>query len=101
MIFYYPVLGKTALLIFVDRQLSLDPNESLLFIKCFNVEPPYRRFYQLALAGISRTSEMVYGESITELDQSRAVSLIEALRDGKRIRLERPAAAVGVSHTTQ
>ena len=80
--FLLPGARENGVAHFVDRQLSLDPNESLLFIKCFSVEPPYRRFYQLALAGISRTSEMVYGESITELDQSRAVSLIESLRDG-------------------
>ena len=67
---------------FVDRQLSLDPNDSLLFIKCFNVEPPYQGFYQSALTAISRTSKAVYGESITRLDQDSAVSLIESLRDG-------------------
>ena len=67
---------------FVDHQLSLDPNDSLLFLKCFNVQPPYRDFYRSALAEISRTGETVYGESITELGQENAVSLIESLRDG-------------------
>ena len=67
---------------FVDRQLMQDPNDSLLFIKCFNVEPPYENFYRSALAGISRVSETVYGRSIMELDQADAASLIESLRDG-------------------
>ena len=60
-----------------------DPNDSLLFIKCFNVEPPYENFYRSALAEISRVSESVYGKSITELDQAGAATLIESLRDGK------------------
>ena len=67
---------------FVDRQLMQDPNDSLLFIKCFNVEPPYENFYRSALAEISRVSEMVYGKSITELDQADTAALIESLRDG-------------------
>ncbi len=67
---------------FVDRQLSLDPNDSMLFIKCFNLEPPYLDFYRPALAEISRVSKTVYGADIAELDQGGAKSLIESLRDG-------------------
>ena len=67
---------------FVDSQLTLDPNDSLLFIKCFNLEPPYLAFYRSALAEISRVSQTVYGAGITELDQAGAATLIEALRDG-------------------
>ncbi len=67
---------------FVDRQLLLDPDYSLLFIKCFNVQPPYSDFYRVALAEISRLSETGYGKSITALDQASAVSMIESLRDG-------------------
>ena len=80
--FLLPGARENGVAHFVDRQLSLDPNESLLFIKCFNVEPPYQEFYRSALAEISRVSEMVYGRSITELDQADAASLIESLRDG-------------------
>ena len=67
---------------FVDRQLSLDPNDSLLFIKSFNIQPPYSEFYRSALAEVNRYSEMVYGNSITRLSQADAVTLIESLRDG-------------------
>ena len=67
---------------FVDSQLSLDPNDSLLFIKCFNIEPPYSDFYRSALAELDRYSEMVYGNGITGLSRTDAVTLIESLRDG-------------------
>ena len=67
---------------FVDGQLSLDPNDSLLFIKCFNIEPPYSDFYRAALAELDRYSEMVYGNSVAELDPADAVTLIESLQDG-------------------
>ena len=67
---------------FVDSQLTLDSNDSLLFIKCFNVQPPYRDFYRSALAEISRASETIYGKGITGLDQADAATLIEVLRDG-------------------
>ena len=67
---------------FVDSQLLLDPNDSLLFIKSFNIEPPYSDFYRSALAELNRYSEMVYGNSITGLSQADAVTVIESLRDG-------------------
>ena len=67
---------------FVDSQLSLDPNDSLLFIKCFNIEPPYSDFYRSALAELNRYSEMAYGNGITGLSRTDAVTLIESLRDG-------------------
>ena len=67
---------------FVDRQLSLEPNDSLLFIKCFNLEPPYLDFYRSALAQISQLAETVYGAGAGELDQAGAASLISSLRDG-------------------
>ena len=67
---------------FVDSQLTLDTADSMLFIKCFELEQPFPDFYRSALAEISRVSETVYGKSIVELDQAGAVSLIESLRDG-------------------
>ena len=67
---------------FVDHQLSLDPDDSLLFIKCFNVQPPYSDFYRPALAELSRLGETGYGKSIVGLDQADAATLIEAVRDG-------------------
>lgn len=66
---------------FVDRQLSLDPNDSLLFIKCFNLEPPYLDFYRAALAEIDRVSATVYGAGRAGLNQAGATALIESLRD--------------------
>ena len=68
---------------FVDKQLGLDPNDSLLFLKCFNVQPPYLEFYRAALAEIDRLSKTEYGKAVSELDEAGAVKLIEALRDGK------------------
>ena len=68
---------------FVDRQLTFDPNDSMLFIKCFNVRPPYRDFYKSSLKGIDLSSKAIYGKSITGLDQADAAKLIEAMRDGK------------------
>ena len=67
---------------FVDRQLALDPADSLLFVKCFELEQPFPDFYRSALAEIRRVGETVYGAGIAELDKKDAVSLIESLRDG-------------------
>ena len=77
-----PGARESGVVHFVDHQLALDPNDSLLFIKCFNVQPPYRDFYQSAVREIRKASETGYGKGINELDQADAVSLIESLRDG-------------------
>ena len=68
---------------FVDKQLGLVPNDSLLFLKCFNVQPPYLEFYRAALAEIDRLSKTEYGKAVSELDEAGAVKLIESLRDGR------------------
>ena len=67
---------------FVDSQLTLDVADSLLFIKCFELEQPFPDFYRSALAEIRRVGETVYGAGISELDKKDAVSLIKSLRDG-------------------
>ena len=82
-------------------QLLHDPDDSLLFIKCFNVQPPYSDFYRSALAEIGRLSETAYGKSITALDQAGAVSLIESLRDGNVPGWKRPPAPPGVPRSSQ
>ena len=68
---------------FVDQQLTVDPDDSLLFIKYFNVEPPHVDFYKSALKEINLLSESVYGKGITAIDKAEAEKLIETLRDGK------------------
>ena len=77
-----PGAGESGVAHFVDKQLTLDPNDSLLFLKCFNVEPPYLAFYRAALAEIALLSKAVYGKATAELDAADATRLLESLRDG-------------------
>jgi len=68
---------------FVDWNLSQAPNDCSLFIKWFNVPPPYAGFYKAALAVLDEVSYSTYQKDITGLNKTEAGRLIESLRDGK------------------
>ncbi|MCC7256971.1 MAG: hypothetical protein IT486_01205 [Gammaproteobacteria bacterium] len=43
---------------FVDSQLAVDPNDSLLVTRLFNIEPPYGRFYTGVLDALEALSRL-------------------------------------------
>ena len=68
---------------FVDQQLSIDPNDSLLILKYFDFPPPYADFYHGALQGLDQLSRSLFGARVNELDQEQGVKLIESIRDNR------------------
>jgi hypothetical protein len=67
---------------FVDSQLAVDANDSLLIARAFNVEPPYRRFYADALAAVERLSERRHGRNFAALAEREAVALVREMSAG-------------------
>jgi hypothetical protein len=67
---------------FVDYQISVDANDSLLVLKYFNYPPPYSDFYQSALQEINKLSHTLYGSDVKGLNQSNSQKLIALIRDG-------------------
>ena len=66
---------------FVDYQLNIDPNDSLLILKYFNYPPPYVDFYQTALRKLNELSNNLYGTRIEKLNRASGYKLIETIRD--------------------
>lgn len=77
---------------FVDQQLGVDPDHSLLFIKYFNVQPPYVDFYRAALSAIRRLSEATFGAQVAALKAEDAKALLQSLRDDKAADWDGPPA---------
>ena len=68
---------------FVDQQLSIHPNDSLLVLKYFDFPPPYADFYHGSLQGLDQFSRSLYGSEIGILDQEQGIELVESIRDGR------------------
>ena len=67
---------------FVDQQLSVAPNDSLLMAKYFNVPPPYPAFYRACFAALDQLSHKRHDMEFAELDQDIASSLLRELLAG-------------------
>ena len=87
-----PGAGEGGVAHFVDQQLGVNPDNSLLFLKYFNVAPPYVDFYRAALSAIRRLSEETFGASVAALKAGDAKALIESLRDNKAADWDGPPA---------
>jgi hypothetical protein len=64
---------------FVDSQLTVHPNDSLLIARSFNIEPPYQGFYAGALAAVERFSEQRHRRPFDALAESEAVALVREI----------------------
>lgn len=66
---------------FVDQQLGVDANDSLLVLKYFNFPPPYVDFYRPVLAQLAALSQRMFASALGELDETQSRSLVLAFRD--------------------
>lgn len=64
---------------FVDSQLAVEPNDSLLIARSFNIEPPYRDFYAAVLAAVEALSQRRHRRSLDALDEGEAVALVREM----------------------
>lgn len=67
---------------FVDQQLGVAPNDSLLMARYFNVPPPYADFYRASLAAINALSAVRHDQAFAELDSDAATGLLRELLAG-------------------
>ncbi len=68
---------------FVDSQLSVPPEESLLTIRVTEARPPYLNFYRAALAAIDRASQARSKRPYAELTETEQRDFVNALRENK------------------
>lgn len=72
---------------FIDHQLGVDPDDSLLIAKYFPVPHPYLDFYRRGLEAVDALARRITGRLLLELDAAAIEPVIAALA--------RPAAGSG------
>lgn len=78
-----PGAAKAGIAWFVDHQLGVAPNDSLLIARYFNIKPPYADFYKTGLAALDANARTEFKLPFAKLSQSQAQALTLRLRDGK------------------
>jgi hypothetical protein len=68
---------------FVDSQLAVPPEESLLTIRVSEARPPYANFYRAALGGIERASQALHKRDYAALTAAEQREFVHALRQNK------------------
>ena len=76
-----PGAAESGVAHFVDHQLGVDPNDSLLVLKYFGFPPPYTEFYRPVLAALAKLSTSMFGKDVSSLDEKQGREFIEAVRD--------------------
>jgi len=64
---------------FIDQQLSIPPDDALLVIRGFDVNPPYISFYQSGLQGLDKLSQTLHKSDFQGLNGDLAAELVMSL----------------------
>ena len=62
---------------FVDQQLAVAPNQSLLMARYLNVEAPYLDFYRGGLQAVDGFSQRLHDKHFAELEEDEAVATVQ------------------------
>ena len=68
---------------YVDLQITVPPEQSLLQARILNVRPPFANLYRAALGAIDGASNKTKGKKFTELSSDEQHDFIDAMRQNK------------------
>mgnify|MGYP001230934263 CR=1 FL=1 len=68
---------------FIDQQLCVPPEESLLQARILNVKPPYANFYRAAIGAIDRASRARNGRRFAHLNTAEQREVVDLMRQNK------------------
>jgi hypothetical protein len=68
---------------FVDSQLAVPAEDSLLMIRVSEARPPYVNYYRAALAAIERASQTLHKRKYADLDAALQREFVDALRQNR------------------
>lgn len=68
---------------YVDQQISVPPEQSLLGARILNVRPPFANLYRAALGAIDGASSKTKGKKFAELSPDEQHDFIDAMRQNK------------------
>ncbi len=68
---------------FIDHQLSVPPQESLLQARIFNIRPPFADFYRAAIKTVDSGSNKMFGRDFAQLPAADQRQLVDSMRQNK------------------
>ena len=68
---------------YIDQQLSVPPQESLLQARIFNFRPPFADFYRTTLLTVDDTSKKLFGTEFAQLTAKDQREFIDRMRQNK------------------
>jgi gluconate 2-dehydrogenase subunit 3-like protein len=68
---------------YIDQQLSVPPQESLLQARIFNFRPPFADFYRSTIVTIDETSKKSFGKEFAQLTAKDQREFVDRMRQNK------------------
>jgi hypothetical protein len=68
---------------YIDQQLSVSPQESLLQARIFNVRPPFADFYRSTIAAVDQHSQKMFGKDFAQASGKDQREFVDRLRQNK------------------
>ena len=68
---------------YIDQQLSVPAQESLLQARIFNFRPPFAEFYHAAIVSVDGASRKMFGRDFAELTPADAHTFVDQMRQNK------------------
>ena len=68
---------------YIDQQLSVPPQESLLQARIFNFRPPFAEFYRSTIVTIDDSSGKLFGKAFAQLDAKDQREFVDRMRQNK------------------
>jgi hypothetical protein len=78
-----PQARESGIAHFIDQQLSVPPQESLLQARIFNFRPPFADFYRTALKTVDSGSNKMFGRDFAQLTAADQRQLVDGMRQNK------------------
>ena len=68
---------------YIDQQISVTPQESLLQARIFNFRPPFAAFYRSTVASVDEFSTKLFGKPFAQLDAKDQREFVDRMRQNK------------------
>jgi gluconate 2-dehydrogenase subunit 3-like protein len=68
---------------FIDQQLSVPANESLLQARIFNFRPPFAEFYRAAIVAVDAASDKMHSRDFAKLAAAEQYAFVNLMRQNK------------------
>src|SRR5579871_2601916 len=68
---------------YIDQQLSVRPEESLLQARIFNFRPPFADFYRATITAVDDSSRRIFGKDFAQLEAKDQREFVDSLRQNK------------------